>query len=476
LIAVIGGGIVGSLIAREINKYEKDVYLFEAKNGIGMGVTKGNSGIVHGGYDDPPGTLRAELCYMGNRLYDELSKELSIEVLRVGSHVVAFNNEEVSIIDEIEENAINNNVKEYKILDKNEILEMEPLLNQNVLKSFYCPIAGVTEPWEVAMQAARSLEINGGKVFKEKKLVEVNRKNNKYELIFEDASSYLADLVVNACGLYADEVAKLFGDNLPFIFPVKGEYFLFGKDIKYTNSVIFPTPTPLTKGCLVVPTVDGGFLAGPNARGVKSKKDFSTTPEGLLEVKEKSLKLIPSLDFSKNIVKVFAGLRPETQKKDFYIDVGEHGNVIHVSGIRSPGLTAAPAIAKYVVEFLITEKMHIGLRKREDYISHVGKIPHLVETNLNYWEKVIEEDSEAGEMICFCNKVTKKEIKEAIKNGARTVDDIKFATRASFGECQGSFCTSKILKIISEETHISPQDIQQNEKGSWIIASEVRSI
>ena len=221
---------------------------------------------------------------------------------------------------------------------------MEPLLNQNVLKSFYCPIAGVTEPWEVAMQAARSLEINGGKVFKEKKLVEVNRKNNKYELIFEDASSYLADLVVNACGLYADEVAKLFGDNLPFIFPVKGEYFLFGKDIKYTNSVIFPTPTPLTKGCLVVPTVDGGFLAGPNARGVKSKKDFSTTPEGLLEVNGKSLDLIPSLDFSK-YCKSFCWFTSETQKRFLY-RCRRTRQCYTCFRYSITGLTAAPAIAK----------------------------------------------------------------------------------------------------------------------------------
>jgi len=476
LIAVIGGGIVGSLIARELNKYEKDVYLFEAKNSIGIGVTKGNSGIIHGGYDDPPGTLRAKLCHMGNKLYEEISKELSIEVLRVGSHVVAFNEEELKIIDEIEENAIKNNMKEYKILDKKDVLDMEPLLNKDVLKSFYCPIAGVTEPWEVAMQAAKSIEINGGKVFKNKKLVGVNKKSEKYELIFEDGSSYLTDLVINACGLYADEVAKLFGDNLPLIFPVKGEYFLFGKDIKYSNSIIFPIPTPLTKGCLVVPTVDGGFLAGPNAQEVKSKKDFSTTTEGLSEVRERSLKLIPSLDFSRNVVKVFAGLRPETKMKDFHIDVGERGNVIHVSGIRSPGLTAAPAIAKYVVEYLIAEKMHINLKKRKDYTSYIEKMPHLVETDLVYWERAINEDPEAGEMICFCNEVTKKEIKEAIRSGARTIDDIKFSTRASFGECQGSFCTSKILKIISEETHLSPTEIKQNEEGSWIIASEVRTI
>jgi len=225
----------------------------------------------------------------------------------------------------------------------------------------------------------------------------------------------------------------------------------------------------------VVPTVDGGYLAGPTAHGVKSKQDLSTTQEGLLEVKEKSLRLVPTLDFSKNVVKTFAGLRPETKEKDFHIDVGG-GNVIHVSGIRSPGLTAAPAIAKYVVEYLIQEKLHINLEKRKNYINHIEKVPHLVEEDYEHWKRVIQEDPDAGEMICYCNKITKKEIKEAIKNGARTLDDVKFATRASFGECQGSFCIPKILKIISEETGLKPEEVLQNEKGSWIINSEVRTI
>jgi len=475
LIAVIGAGIVGSLIAREINKYIEDVFIFEARNGIGTGVTKGNSGIIHGGYDDTPGSLRAELCYKGNKLYDEISQELSVEVKRVGSHVVALNDEELKAIDELEERAIQNGVKEYEILDKAELLEMEPNLNKNALKSFYCPIAGVTEPWEVAMQASKSVEINGGKVLKNKKLVEVKKKDNKFELFFEDGSSYIADLVINVAGLYADEIAKLFGDEVPYIFPVKGEYYLLGKDIKYANSVIFPTPSKLTKGCLVVPTVDGGYLAGPTAHGVKSKQDLSTTQEGLLEVKEKSLRLVPTLDFSRNVVKTFAGLRPETKEKDFHIDVGG-GNVIHVSGIRSPGLTAAPAIAKYVVEYLIQEKLHINLQKRKNYISQIEKVPHLVEEDYDYWGRVIQEDPDAGEMICYCNKITKKEIKEAIKNGARTLDDVKFITRASFGECQGSFCVPKILKIISEETGLKPEEVLQNEEGSWIIDSEVRAI
>jgi len=343
------------------------------------------------------------------------------------------------------------------------------------LSSFYCPIAGITEPWEVAIQAARSIELNGGRVFKGKRLVEVTKKDGKFELTFEDGSTYTSDLVINAAGLYADEVAKLFGDEVPNIFPIKGEYFLLGKDVRYVNSVIFPMPSELTKGCLVIPTVDGGFLAGPTAHGVKSKQDFSTTKKGLEEVKEKTLRLVPNLDFSRNVVKTFAGLRPESNAKDFYIDVGTD-NVIHVSGIRSPGLTAAPAIAKYVTEYLIEEKLHIPMKKRQNYTEHVEKVSHFVETDFDYWSKAIEEDPEAGQIICFCNKVTKKEIKEAIRNGARTIDEVKFATRASFGECQGSFCTSKILKIISDETGLKPQDILVNEEGSWIIDSEVRSI
>lgn len=475
MIAVIGAGIVGSLIAREINKYIEDVYIFEAKNRIAAGVTKGNSAIIHGGYDDEPGSVRAEFCYRGNKLYDEISQELSVEVKRVGSHVVALNEDDLKVIDELEKKAIQNGVKEYEILDKAELLEMEPNLNKSALRSLYCPIAAITEPWEAVIQAAKSVEINGGKVLKNKKLVEVKKKDNKFELFFEDGSSYIADLVINAAGLYADEVAKLFGDEIPYIFPRKGEYILLGKDVKYVNSVIFPTPSKITKGCLVMPTVDGGYLAGPTAQNIKSKQDLSTTQEGLLEVKEKSLRLVPTLDFSRNVVKTFAGLRPETKEKDFYIDVGG-GNVIHVSGIRSPGLTAAPAIAKYVVEYLIQEKLHINLEKRKNYINHIEKVPHLVEEDYEHWKRVIQEDQDAGEMICYCNKITKKEIKEAIKNGARTLDDVKFATRASFGECQGSFCIPKILKIISEETGLRPEEILQNEKGSWIINSEVRTI
>ncbi|AEX85730.1 putative dehydrogenase [Marinitoga piezophila KA3] len=473
MIAVIGGGIVGTLIARELNKYEKDVYLFEAKTNFGMGVTKSNSAVLHGGYDDPPGTMRAKLCYMGNQLYTELQKELNFDMKRVGSHVVAIEDEETHYIYELLKKAERNGVKGVRIVEKLELLEMEPNINPRAKRSLYAEFAGIFDPWMVAIQAAKSVRENGGKTFIGKTLIDVEKKNNKFLLKFSDNTTFEADIVINATGLYADEIAKMFGDEVPEIFPVKGEYFLLSKDYNYVNSIIFPVPTGISKGCLVLPTVDGGFLVGPNANRVISKKDTATTREGLNEVKEKGMKLVPNLNFRRHLVKTFAGLRPETEKKDFYIDVGKSG-AIHVSGIRSPGLTAAPAIAKYVVDYLIQEKLGINLSKRNDYNPITQRTPHLVHIDRNEWNKIIQEDPNAGEMICHCNKVTKKEIIDAINNGARTLDDIKFMTRASFGECQGGFCTAKILKILAEYTGRKPEEITQNEKGTWIVNSKVR--
>ncbi|WP_231588268.1 NAD(P)/FAD-dependent oxidoreductase [Marinitoga sp. 1197] len=473
LIAVIGGGIVGTLIARELNKYVEDVWLFEAKTNFGMGVTKSNSAILHGGYDDPPGSLRAQLCYKGNQLYTQLQKDLNFDLKRVGSHVVAIEDEETKYIYNLLKKAEKNGVKEIRIIEKLELLEMEKNINPKAKRSLFCEIAGIFDPWIVAIQAAKSVRVNGGRTLIKKRLVEVEKKNGKFLLKFQDKSEYFADLVINAAGLYADEIAKMFGDEVPEIFPVKGEYFLLSKDYQYVNSVIFPVPTGISKGCLVLPTVDGGYLVGPNANRVVSKNDTATTKDGLNEIREKGMKLVPNLNFRRHLVKTFAGLRPETDKKDFYINVGKSG-AIHVSGIRSPGLTAAPAIAEYVVEYLIQEKIGLNLYKRENYISKIERTPHLVHIEREKWNEIIQQNPDAGEMVCHCNKVTKKEIIDAINNGAKTLDDIKFMTRASFGECQGGFCTAKILKILAEYTNRDPREITQNEDGTWIVNAKVR--
>ncbi|MDO7976063.1 FAD-dependent oxidoreductase [Oceanotoga teriensis] len=473
LIAVIGAGVVGTLIARELIKYEKDVAIFDEKSGPGRMVSKANSGIIHGGYDDTPNTLRAKLSYKGNKMYDELSKDLSFDLKRCGSHVVAFEEEDLEYINSLVEKAIKNGVEEYQIIKGETLKKMEPKVNEDIIASFYCPIAGIVNPWMVAHQAARNVEMNGGKLYFNKKLIDVEMNDKRYLLKFEDDFEFEADIVINAAGLYADEIAKLFGDEVPKIYPVKGEYYLTKPEFKYVNSIIFPIPNKISKGCLVVPVIDGGFLIGPNAQEIRDKKDFSNTNEGLSEIREKGLKLVPEINYRQDSVKTFAGLRPETAEKDFYIGKGE-GNVVHVSGIRSPGLTAAPAIAQYVVDEIIKKEMNTKFLKRQDFNPKVDSFRVFNEEDIDLWNERIENDPEAGELVCFCNKVSKKDIKAAIKKGAKTLEDIKFLTGASFGECQGSYCSSKIVKILAEELNKKPEDIVMNEKGTWIIDSEVR--
>ncbi|MCP5456057.1 MAG: NAD(P)/FAD-dependent oxidoreductase [Thermotogae bacterium] len=473
MIAIIGAGVTGSLIARELSRYEKDVVLFEKNFSAGRGVTKSNSGIIHGGYDDPPGSLRASLSRKGNILYTELSEDLNFRINRCGSHVVAFEKKDFEYINKLVKYANTNGVKSYEIIDREQLKIMEPELNGNALGSFFCSDSGVVNPWNVAVSAVTNLQKNGGEVYYDKKLIRIEKINSGFRLFFEDGTQYEADLVINCGGLFADEIAKMAGDIVPEIFPVKGEYYLLKPEKTLTNSVIFPIPDENTKGCLVTPAIDGGYLAGPTAKKVLSKYDNTNTEEGLSEVRTRAEKLVPNINFRKDPVKTFAGLRPETEEKDFYIDVGNSG-IIHVSGIRSPGLTAAPAIAKYVTEYIIQEKLGIKLTERPDFdpknnVRIIDSFETLEEMN-----SFIKEHPDAGEFVCYCNKVTKYEIKKAIEQGARSIEDIKFLTGASFGECQGGYCTGKIIEIMLQDKRVKPEDIILNEKNSWLFSSEVR--
>jgi glycerol-3-phosphate dehydrogenase len=473
MIAVIGGGIVGTLTALELLKYYEEVALFEKNPATGMETTKANSGIIHAGYDDEPNTFRAQFSYKGNKMYDDLAELLKFKLKRIGSHVVAYNEDEMEQLYHLTENAKANGFEddEYEIILKDRLLEMEPNINKNAIASLWSPIAGIIDPWEVAQRASIAIKRNGGQVFKNKKFVSVEKENDKFTLHFEDGTEFEADYVINAAGLYADEVAKAFGDTVPKITPVKGEYYLLNKDIKWINSVVFPLPTEETKGCLVLPTVDGGFIIGPNSNETNSKEDYATTEEGLAEIARDAKKLVPSLKINPNtIMKTFAGLRPETEEKDFYIDKG-NDNVIHISGIRSPGLTAAPAIAEYVADMfqekLIKRERNIKLKGLESNLE-------LIKQDYDEWNKMILKEPDFGEIICYCNKVTKADVLYAIANGAETLDEVRFFTKAGFGECQGGYCSSKIFEILKDKKDGKLKNIKKFADDSWIIDSEVR--
>ncbi|QTA37227.1 NAD(P)/FAD-dependent oxidoreductase [Thermosipho ferrireducens] len=475
-IYIIGAGISGSLIARELSKYEVEVHLIEKNPDVGWGVTKANSAIIHGGYDDPPGTVRAQFSSIGNKMYDQLSKELDFDFKRIGSYVVAFNENEVLYLKELKERGRKNGVTNLEIVDVKELKTKEPNINENAIAALWCPDAGITEPWEVAIAAIENARKNGLILHLSEKVVDIVVEKGKVKRLVTNKGEYKADIVINAAGLFADEIARMAGAEGFKIYPRKGEYILLDKKLNgLVNSVIFPTPTKTSKGVLVLPTVDGGILIGPNAVDlpVEEKSNLSTTKEGLTEIYGRAKHLVPGIDLSYTI-KTFSGLRPENNRKDFIIGATKIWGFINVAGIRSPGLTAAPAFAKYIVEKIFPENLKVNLVKKKEFNPYRKRIPNMSYFNLEKWDKLVKKDPKYGKLVCFCNNVTEGEIVEAIKRGARTVDGVKFRTRASFGRCQGGFCGLKIIEILARELGISVEEVKQNYRNSWIIDGKVR--
>jgi len=474
---VIGAGIVGSLIARELTRYGFDVSIIEKEADIGWGVTKANSGIVHAGYDDEPGTLRAALCAKGNAMYEKLSKELDFKVKRTGSFVVAFNDEELEILKELIKRGETNGVPDLKILDRDDALSMEPHLNPEIKYALYAPTAGVIFPWDVAIAAVENATANGAKLFLNEKVVDIEVKDGRVKKVITDKGEHEADLVINAAGLYGDEIARMAGAEHVPIHPRKGEYIILDNKVsKMVKRVIFPTPSKKSKGILVVPTLTGEVLLGPTAQDLppEMKDNLSTTAEGLNFVKEKVIKLMPNLPFNKTL-KTFAGLRPESPQKDFFIKKSDKvWGFVNVIAIRSPGLTAAPAIAKYVVEKVIEEDMGITLEKNESFNPIRKGITHFADLPPEEWNEIIKKDPKAGKIICFCNKVTEREVIEAIKRGARTLDGIKFRTRAMAGRCQANFCTTRVMRVLARELGVDMSEIMLKSGNSWVVDGKVR--
>lgn len=477
-IVVIGGGIIGSLIAKELSKSDEDVILIEKKNDFGQGVTKANSAIIHGGYDDPSSTVRGKLCSLGNKMYTEISEELGVPIKRSGSIVVGRTDEELQILEELYKQGIENEVNGLSIVKKEKLKEIEPFLSEEFNYALYCESAGITEPWMVAIAAVDFAKKNGAEIIKGDPVVGGKLNGHKIKnLELQSGRKIEADLVINATGLYYNHVASLFGVETPDVHLRKGQYILLDKKASsMVNNVVFPLPGKKGKGKLVVPTIDGGVLLGPTAEDISefSPEDVSTTYKGVLEIIESAEELIPGIAKPGWILKTFAGLRPETKNKDFYIKAAtELDNFITVGAIRSPGLTAAPAIAKYVIEELIMRKMGINLSIGNNSRS-LGKIERIKEETFEEVSKLIEKDPLYGRIICQCNQVSEKEIIDAIHEGADTIDGVKFRTRAGFGRCQGGFCISKIAGILSRELGISLEEVKLNEKEAWILDGRVR--
>ncbi|WP_416176371.1 NAD(P)/FAD-dependent oxidoreductase [Clostridium sp.] len=464
-ITIIGAGVVGCAIARELSKYKLKICLLEKDDDVSCGASKANSGIVHGGYDDEPGTLKAELCVKGNRMYERLNNELNFGYRQTGSLVLAFNDDEKKHIERLYDNGIKNGVNGMEIIDGKMVLEMEPYVNKDVKLALYCKNAGVCSPYEMTIALAENAVSNGVDLKLEHEVTSIVKKRGFFE-ITSGGEKIKSRYVINAAGAYSDKISNMVGQNYFTIIPRKGEYIIFNKDQSYlVNSVLFQVPTEKGKGILVTTTCHGNLMIGPNAQEVSDREDVSTNEEILKYIVETAKKSVNGFDMKKAITS-FAGVRPTSSRKDFIIEETEVKGFINVAGIDSPGLTSSPAIALKVLDILSFAGVKL---KKNDKFNPYRK-PIIVKKDKNFKGDLNSEDPKTH-IICRCENVTEAEIIDALNRPVKadSIDAIKRRTRAGQGMCQGTFCGKRVRKIISRELKIPEDKVKKRGPGSSIL-------
>lgn len=471
-VIIIGGGVCGAAAAMYLSKYNIKCCLLERENDVAVGTTKANSGIVHAGYDPKPNTLMARLNVRGSELIEEICGMLGIPYKKTGSMVIAFNSDDEDHLRELYERGIANGVRGMEILDREELLEREPHLSQEVTGALYAPNAAVVNPWRLCLGMCETAAENGVEFYLDSEVTAIEKVSGAFR-ITAGGKTYETRYIVNAAGLFADRIAEMVGAKDFEIFPSKGQYYLLDKTSNWlVSSVIFQCPTDKGKGVLVAPTAEGNIIVGPNAESGNSRYDVATTREGLEFVAEQANLTTKKINYRENI-RSFAGLRANTDKPDFIIGESELcRHFINVAGIKSPGLSSAPAIGEYVVEIL--EDCGLIMSKKDDWRYAKASITFADLSNEEKAE-MCRKNPKYGNIICRCNMVTEGEILDALDTHIkpRTLDGIKRRTGSVMGRCQGGFCGSKIHEIICRYYGIPAEDVLWDRYETYIVAGKV---
>ncbi|MFH1460264.1 MAG: NAD(P)/FAD-dependent oxidoreductase [Candidatus Omnitrophota bacterium] len=471
-VIIIGGGVVGSAIARELAHYRLKIAILEKEAELAFGISKSNSGIIHPGTQNPPDSLKGKLCVRGNQLVRNIARELGVDFKEVGELIVAFSQEDLTRLKQIKESAECLGVKGLKFVDRLWLKENEPNLSKEIIGALYAPTAGIISPYRFVYDLSENAKDNGVNIFTNTEVQNINVLAKKSFQINTQNILFQTNYIINAAGLYADKIAGLVGINDFKITPRKGEEYLLDKKQAYiSNHLIFPLPHKKSKGILIIKTADGNPMVGPTACDIEDKDDTSTTAEGIEEVFNAAEKMIPQIQ-RRHVIAYFAGLRP-VSGDDFIIRYEDTvPGFITVAGIQSPGLTAAPAIAEMVRDLLKTHGL--TLNKKLIFQKFRQKTAHLFAVSLKKAEKLIRKKAEYGDIVCRCEMVSAQEIQDAIKRGACTLDGVKFRTRAGAGRCHGGFCTCRILKILTKQLKVDVTKISKKGKGSELIISKTR--
>lgn len=457
---VIGAGVIGATVCRELSKYNFKILLLEKENDVSCGASKANSGIIHGGYDAKHGTLKSKLVRYGNRSYGALEKELNFGYKEFGSLVLAYSKEEEDILYKLYKNGILNGVTDLKIINREEVISMEPYINKKVSKALYCPSAGIASPYEFTIALCENAVENGLELQLNAKVVYIDKNNDRF-VVKTNNGEYFSKYVINCGGVYSDKIAAMVkADNFKLV-PRKGEYVLLNKNQGHlVNHVLFQVPRAEGKGILVTRTYHGNLMLGPNAQEIEDRIDTSTNSKILKNIVENARRSVPDFNIAMTITS-FSGIRATSDRKDFIIEESPIKGFINVAGIDSPGLTSSPAIGKYVINI----------------IKNMG-VPFVLKKSFNPYRKPvitkrknIHIDDNKENIICRCEGVTESQIIDAINRGIpiNSTDGIKRRTRAGMGPCQGSYCESRVIKIIARERNIPESEVTRRGIGSSIL-------
>ena len=461
-ICIIGAGVIGANIARELAKYKVKVCLIEKEEDVSCGASKANSGIVHGGYSDTPGSLKAALCVQGNQMYEQLNKELNFGYRETWSLVLAFRDEDSTTLQKLYQYGNLNGVGGLKIIDGEQARVMEPYLSKEVKAALYCANAGVTSPYEFVIALTENAIANGVDLKLNTTVIGIEKIDDYFKLT-TNKEEIQGRYVINAAGIYSDKISSMVGIDDFHIIPRRGQYILLDKEQNYlARSVIFQVPTELGKGILVTTTYHGNLMIGPNAEDIGDKEDVGTNEEALNSIVNAARKSVPDFNMKKAITS-FAGNRPVANQKDWVIEESRVKRFINLVGIDSPGLTSSPAIALKVVKIL--KEAGLDLEGKSDFKFNRKPI---IKVKDESFLGDINGTTPEEHIICRCETVTEAEIIDALHRGIpiQSIDAIKRRTRAGMGRCQGGFCHQRVKAVIAKELHIPLEEVTLRGKDS----------
>lgn len=472
-VLIIGAGVVGCAIARELSRLQLKVAVYERGDDVCSGTSKANSAIIHSGHSAKPGSTMARMNVEGNAMYTEICEELDVPFKRIGSLNVAFAPEQLPGLEKLMADGIANGVPGMRIVDGDELHRMEPSLVPEACGALLAPSSGIICPYELTIALAENAAINGVAFYRSTAVKSIEKAGQCWRARLENGEVVETKTIVNAAGLYSDVFNNMVTQNKIKIIPRKGEYWMVDKEyagaFKHT---IFQLPGPMGKGILVSPTVDGTLILGPTAQDVDDPDDTGTSAAGLGNVSSTAARIWSSMPRNAFIT-TFAGLRAHLSSHDFVLGEPEDApGFFNAAGIESPGLTSAPAIAKE-----LSGQIASRLNAKPNMAYKPGRPPVLRFRELDNAARAaaIAVDAAYGRIVCRCETVTEGEVRDAIRRpvGARSIDAVKRRTRAGMGRCQGGFCMPRVLDILAEELHCSPLEITKCGGSSYILTGKL---